>query len=623
MNKRLIVVAVVSLLALPLAAQSPIEMKLRITPVDTPTRRTDNNFQIAAASGFSVPQVTGLYNLYGMYGAYGQAWNHLGTNMVSITFPDPNNPDWFQCMGNAKPCDPNTPPSQRDVRCGDTTGLVWKTPLSSVPSWLYQNNDNGVATRIPTFAAAGSWPRQWPADCPSTGLAGWAPVISAAKINQAIPNPPHVGTPHTCSRDTTDPNSLATGAADTKVVYVNGKWYMGYSETINNPQNGAWTPSDLFSIGWATSNDGKNWTVSRQLFRSSLESVYCDGGLLLTQLTTDNNYFYMVADEMRGAGAILLRAAINQANPDGFDSWQIAAHDPMNPNHYNWVTAPVGGVIDTGALGAFSIMPTPSFVQQAAIARVYTSSAAGSPSRIIGVSKHDNPTLTSAVMDVWSAPDLDTPFTYQSTIDTAFIKPPGLNGWEYAFTYYPDQTPTTPRIIGNELDFWLIGDFSPNPGVPVDGGTKNLVAYRTTATVSGDIFAPRAALRTSSNTYISVTAGTVSATQTTIGLAARFVLFDSNGTLKNGDPVNLQARNGNYISATNGGGGTATATPSGPGTFETFTIIKTNGSGPIVNGDTVAFRSSGGYYLTARGGGSVDFTGTTLSSTTRFTYVAQ
>jgi hypothetical protein len=92
--------------------------------------------------------------------------------------------------------------------------------------------------------------------------------------------------------------------------------------------------------------------------------------------------------------------------------------------------------------------------------------------------------------------------------------------------------------------------------------------------------------------------------------------------VQSGDAVNLQASNGDYISATNGGGNTAVAVPGQPGTNETFTIVKTAGSGAIMDGDSVAFRSSGGYYLTAQsgGGGAVDFPTTTVTPAATFVY---
>ncbi|HEY6349033.1 MAG TPA: hypothetical protein VI636_06445 [Candidatus Angelobacter sp.] len=622
---RELVIAIVTILAASLLIAQNTEMKLRIMPVNGASRVTDLNFQMGATSGFSVAQVNGGYNLFGPSGVYEDAWDQAGTGngVISLRFGGDN---W--CTSGKLTCDPSLAPNTRDAHCGDVAGMFWKSVTSSVTSWLYQNSSTGMPSRLQNFPALGAWPSQAPTPFPApingvcqlspTGIPGWNPVISAAAINAAIPNPSHLPTPGGCTRDTTDPNSFATGAADAKVVYVNGNWYMAFSETINNPtlqQNGSytWTSADLFLVGWATSNDGKNWTIRHQLFQTSLEQFSCNAVLLVTQLTTDNNYFYMLAYELGGKGLILFRAPIDTANPDGFDSnaWQIETQN-------GWTEVPTGSVIDTTALQAVSLVPSSGL--QGALARVFNSGAPNSPSQIILVTDDSSNT----VLNVWSAPDFGQPFVFQSTIDTAFIKPVGLFGQEFGFTYYPDQTPATPRIIGSEFDFWLIGNASGGGFDPT--GALRLTAYRTTATLSGGIYSPRAAFRTAGNEYLSVTAGNVYASQTSIGLAARFVILDPNvNVVNNGDAVNLQARNGNYISATNGGGSSAGAVPGDPGTNETFTIVKTNGGGRIVNGDSVAFRSSGGYYLVAEngGGGTVDFPTKTITSSATFTYVAQ
>lgn len=654
-----LVLTLLILAHLPLFAQTPsVEMKLRIMPVNGTTRVTDTNFQMAATSGFSAAQVNGGYYLYGPAAGYENAWSPAGDPAGVIALRFPGNPQNGWCpaaqvqSGTIIPtCDPSTAPNTRDLRCGDTAGLFWKSVTSSVPSWLYQNFSTGSASRLPPFAAVGAWPAQAQLPYPPpdsqqrcqltpTGVPGWQPVVSAAAINAAIPNPPKLPTPGGCTRDATNPNSYATGAADAKVVYVNGNWYMAFSETINNPVTGqigsppnhyGWTSADLFVLGWATSTDGKTWTVRHQLFHTAREQVSCNPGLLVTQLTTDNGYFYMLVDEFGGKGLMLFRAPIDTANPDGFDNnaWQLETRSGGN---ITWTAVPTGSTIDTNnvngsGLAAVDIAPTIAFVQQGSLARVFNSAAANSPSQIILVSTHDL-SGTSTAVEVWSAPDFGSPFTFQSSVDLAFVKPgtgSNHNGWEFAFTYYPDQTQATPRIIGNELDFWLIGDFT--GGAPDPSETLGLVAYRTTATLSGGgIYAPRTALRTSGGDYLSVTAGSVNATQTSVGLAARFVVLDPNvNVVQNGDSVNLQARNGNYISAANGGGGSAGAVPGDPGTNETFTIVKLNGSGPIVNGDSVAFRSVSGYYLVAEngGGGTVDFPVKTISANSTFTYVAQ
>jgi len=624
--KRALIFLLACIFAAPLLAQTAVEIRPRIVQSDSPTRRTDLNFQMAATSGFSVTQVAGSYNLYGPRLGYRGAWNHQGTDMLDLVFPQPNNPDW--CYGKQKPCDPLSPPLQRDPRCGDSGGVVWKTPLSSVDSWLYLNTATGASVRVPPKPAVGAWPHQWPFDCPLTGPDGFS-TITAAKINAAIPAPIPAAQ-HNCPKDIVDPATLATGAADYKTVYVNGKWYMGFCETVNNPDiqrdaNGnitgaSWTAGDLFIVGWAVSNDGKNWTVRRQLFRTTYESQDCGNGMLLTQLTTDGNYFYMLVDELLHRGLLLFRAPIDQAQTDGFTQWQIATNDPLNANRYKWVNTPANGFIDTAALNAFSIMPGPGLVRQGAMVRVASSSAPGSPSRIIGITNHSND-LGSGWLELWSAPDLDTPFTFESMVDTTFLKPIGLFGWEMAFTFLPNQGAGNSTTVGNEFDFWLIGNFY-QAGQNLDGHARHLTAYRMTSTLSGGIYSPRAALRTAGGYYVGVTAGTVSAPQTTIAPNTRFVFPKQGSTLSSNETVTLVARNGNYLSAVGGGGGNATATPNAAGANETFTIVKASGSGAIANGDSVAIRSANGRYLTAQngGGGTVDFTSTTINANSTFVY---
>ena len=634
-----------------LAQTSPVELKLRIVPVNGTSRPTDNNFQMGNTSGFSVVQLNGAYYLYGPSGFNDSAWGPQGS-IDSIRFPgalDGWCPANMVNNGTLKPpCDPSILPTQRDTRCGDEAGLFSKSVTSSVPSWLYQDFSTGGQQRLQAFAAPGVWPvTDNPLPPPqggvcqlNTGISGWHPVITAAAINAAIPSPPALGTPGTCPRDTTA-YSLATGAADSKAVYFNGHWYMAFSETVNNPATNmqypvglppnhyGWTPSDLFFPDWAISSDGQTWTVREQLFHSSVERNNCNGGFLVTELMVDNGYFYMLVDEIWGKGLILFRAPVDVNNPNGFDSngWQLQTQSSQG---ITWTNVAVGSTIDTsnvsgtGGVQAVSIAPgSGEFVQQGSLQRVYNSAAANSPSQIVLIATASSGTTT--VLYVYTAPDFNSPFTMQNVVDTAFIKPAGGNGYEFGFTEYPDQSPSTPRIIGTEFDFWLIGDFSSGPGTDPND-LLGLTAYRTTATLSGAIYSPRAAWRTANGDYLSVTAGNVSASQTTIGAAARFVILDSRiNIVQSGDAVNLQARNGNYISATNGGGGTAVAVPGDPGVNETFTIVKVNGSGQIGNGDSVGFKSTHGYYLVAEGGGggTVDFSSTTINSSSTFVYVAQ
>ncbi|HET8774839.1 MAG TPA: hypothetical protein VFP80_13640 [Thermoanaerobaculia bacterium] len=614
-----------ALAASPIFAQ-PVEVKLRVIDADTPTRKKDTNFVLAATSGFSVVQALGNYFLYGSTISTA-AWQSNGVGFWDLRFPVPNHPDWRPNIPDDKTkCDPKDDPTLRDKRCGDASHVVWKSTSSTDPRWTYFNSVSGTNATIPQFATVGSWPYQWPGDWDKTGIPGQRTTVDAWKINQAVPNPvPPTSTPVQCTRDDWNPKYLATGAADTKAVYVASanKWYMGFCETVNNPSpEGGWTAADQFNVGWATSADGKNWTIKRILFRTVRERTECNGGLLLTQVFTDNNYFYMVVNEL-GAGTILLRAAVNTGTADGFNAWQIAARDPLNANRYRWVNTPADGMLDTSpsGLNAFFIMPTVAYVKQTAIGRVFTSAAPFSTSLYIGVTVQDlgdgNPT-----MQLWTAPDLDTAFTPQSTIDTAWIAPVPIWNWELTFTNYPDNVPATPRMAGNEFDFWLVGNF----GNAVEGHTREFTGYRVTATLSGGIYAPRGGFRTSSGAhYVSMDMSSMTATATTLGSFERFVIIDSNGgVLNSGDTVALLARNGRYLS--NGGGTGLTPLAPFAGTNEQYVIEKKNaGPSQIVNGDTIAFRavSNSKYIIAVNGGGStVTSGGLVTNPNTRFVFVA-
>ncbi|HEV7488354.1 MAG TPA: hypothetical protein VGQ65_21980 [Thermoanaerobaculia bacterium] len=613
MTRRLALWLILAALPVTLSAQSapPLEIKLRITQADKTDRKADTNFQMAATSGFSVVQTLGNYNLF-TYSQIRKAWN---SNVPGDMYDLVNNPG----PQDTTLCDQHKSPLQFDPRCGDNSWVVWKQPLSPSTGWNYFNTITGLTARVAAVPSIGVWPYQWPADHPKTGVPGQLTTLDAAKLNAAFPNPPKPS-PHGCTREGFNPNYYATGAADTKVVVVNGQWYMAFNETINNPTStGGWTSADIFRIGWATSTDGRSWIPRHILFRAPAEQngVNCDGGFVLTQLFTDSGYFYMLVDEFT-MGLILLRAPIQTNLPDGFSNWQVATNDS---NH--WANAPIDGVLDPVALNAKRLMQplTTTYTQQGAIARVFSSSAPNSSSLFVAV------TVDGTQLKLWSATSLDTlfesPFALRSSVDLAYLKPRNTSfGWELGFTYDANNTPATPTLIGNEFDFWLNGNFYPNG---IENGTGiSFTGYRTTATLSGDIYSPRGSLRSFSNYYLSAASdNSINAAPTSIGLNERWVLIDVNGgTLQANDVVNLQARNGLYV--TNNGGATLAASQAYPSTNETFIIEKKNAGGAtIVSGDLVALRSqsTSKYIIATAGGGSTVFSnGLDTNPNTRFTY---
>lgn len=99
--------------------------------------------------------------------------------------------------------------------------------------------------------------------------------------------------------------------------------------------------------------------------------------------------------------------------------------------------------------------------------------------------------------------------------------------------------------------------------------------------------------------------GTVNANRNSAGAWETFSLDDFNGgDLYDGDQVAFQTANGSYLQAQNGGGGAFLAIGGGPWSHETFTVVLLNGpDGRVDDGEYIALRSANGYYVVAEGGG--------------------
>lgn len=141
---------------------------------------------------------------------------------------------------------------------------------------------------------------------------------------------------------------------------------------------------------------------------------------------------------------------------------------------------------------------------------------------------------------------------------------------------------------------------------------------------------PTYSFRTSNGRYLTAPGGgggDFVATATGIdSLTSQFKIIDVNGgSLMSGDSVNIQTNRNYYLMAFNGGGGDV-ATSGWAMSWETFTIIKTNGVGQINGGDPVALRGSNGvHYVVAEGGGggTVNCNRTAVGPFETFTLVQQ
>ena len=102
----------------------------------------------------------------------------------------------------------------------------------------------------------------------------------------------------------------------------------------------------------------------------------------------------------------------------------------------------------------------------------------------------------------------------------------------------------------------------------------------------------------------------VNAEATSVGTNERFSVYirSASSQLSDGDTITIQSlatKNAQWVAAENGGGtgSVANANRVWPGSWETFTIHKLNGTGAINNGDPVALTSINGFYVSATNGG--------------------
>ena len=159
---------------------------------------------------------------------------------------------------------------------------------------------------------------------------------------------------------------------------------------------------------------------------------------------------------------------------------------------------------------------------------------------------------------------------------------------------------------------------TPTPGSPSASATVSSVSFRTTI----------------GNTFVGATnngGGSVVATTTAWGTSSpssaqtweTFSLIDVNGgDLNSGDSVFIQAGNGQFFQALNGGGSTLNAGSNNTQAWETFKVVKQSGSGVIKTGDIVGLQASNGSWISAAngGGGAVFAYGGALGSWESFVF---
>lgn len=115
-----------------------------------------------------------------------------------------------------------------------------------------------------------------------------------------------------------------------------------------------------------------------------------------------------------------------------------------------------------------------------------------------------------------------------------------------------------------------------------------------------------------------VTLGATTRSSTTPSLASMTLNDDNYGSLRNGDPVSITNMNGQFWTATGGGGSSVVTVTLNPTPFTIVKLAQTNEI--IAHGDQFALRTPSGHYLSAPTfGGNVTATATTIGTNEKFT----
>lgn len=455
-----------------------------------PASQADRNFRVGAMAGFSVAYVPDQYRLYATTSLPRGRW------LDNLTLRD-----YFleSLTGSIKDADrcrvsgtQNYDPRAWNARCIDTVGLLTKrVACNTNPNYACQDND--LWNAFPGRSNMSTFPVRPPADdsgfgWPSNnswGVKNFTPVVTKDAVNDAQPSPPQTGapapTPPTPPCFSHNPGPYATGVANSKATQVKfpdgtTRWFMAYNSQIHKEWGGSpegFTGDDLWRVQWAYSDDGQHWSAeNRPLLLDATEKFgWCTTGELVTDLIVDTDpsdartYFYLVITRVTFDQVWLLRSPVVESSAPGYDTaygWEVRGRAGQNGKNV-WVRIPpekLGTQIDFTGIGAEPILPSRfggsygGLVKQSVISRVFNSWQPGSPSKYLALTVDKNGGAP-AVVELWATDDLSRPFSYQSDVTGV---PSGGYGFEFAFTHYPDNVPSGPRVYDNNFELWFVTD---------------------------------------------------------------------------------------------------------------------------------------------------------------------
>lgn len=239
------------------------------------------------------------------------------------------------------------------------------------------------------------------------------------------------------------------GSGYPAVVYANGRWFMAFDASLHSPARSGSTEEDVHRIGWATSDDGANWTYHGVIVRDASEAN-CSDGSYATDLYFENGSFYLLVTSIShgpGPGTnkmYLLKAPFSPSAPSGFEGWHAPTGRDFEDNLLYPEFPNVSPDVPIDFRRHQSITGDQDFIINGTIAKVYASPASDEYRYVLVVDLSRALTVTdgrkvcpsddaSYPLRVYTSPSLERVFRSFSDItpaeNSSRFKSAGWYGW--------------------------------------------------------------------------------------------------------------------------------------------------------------------------------------------------
>jgi hypothetical protein len=172
--------------------------------------------------------------------------------------------------------------------------------------------------------------------------------------------------------------SRYSGTGYPAVVYAHGRWFMAFDASLHSPAHAGMTETDIHRIGWASSDDGANWTYHGVIVRDASEA-YCSDGAYASDLYFENDTFYLLMTSIThgfGPGTnklYLLKAPFSHVAASGTAGWYapLARDEEDNLLYPDWPN--VSPLVPVDFRFHQPVTDDSDFIVNGTIAKVYAS----------------------------------------------------------------------------------------------------------------------------------------------------------------------------------------------------------------------------------------------------------